>query len=349
MRRATKHLVMAREDLPAQYRPANQLRLVRDRAANPTPGDPADFLPGLGQVQSGNGRSDNGLGRPGSMQRFQHALAEVTAAREQKRRGGWLRPGAPAKVPTLKVVLAWAGNSIAAERQKIQDAFGLVPLSAWNKREAYTTTAWGDDAQALHAALSKQPIVSIVGIERLDAPPKLIARDVTYAGTPWEFVATIRRPAPNERWVITRKQTPSGTRFAATLYRKDAGKESEIIRTDNLASEATAREYIRAIEVRGGDYGAKGHPKRVVFWNAIQRRLAKANAAPPPARPEIVPYVAIPGGPNPNRYQPSDDVTNLTPAEIRKVELDGLGQLAIGPLGIAALALGGVYLLSRNR
>jgi hypothetical protein len=348
MRRSTKHLVMAREDLPAQYRPANQLRLVRDRAVNGTPSDPEQFMPGLGQVQSGNGRTDNGLGRPGSMQRFQHALAEVTAQREQQRRGGWLRPGAP-KVPTLKVVLAWAGNSIAAERQKIQDAYGLVPLATWNKREAYTTTAWGGDVQALHAALSKQPIVSVVGIERLDHRPQLVAHDVTEGGTDWEFVATIRRPAPNERWVITRRQTPSGTRFATTLYRKEAGGETEVIRSDNLASEATAREYIRATEVRHGDYGAVGRPKRVVFWNTIQRRLARANAAPRPANPEIVPYVPIPGGPRPDRYQPSDDVTNLTPAEIRKVELDGLSGVAVGPLAVAALAIGGFLYLTKHR
>lgn len=349
MRRSTRHLVMAREDLPAKYRPGNQMRLERSRAANATPGDPQDFLPGLGDVQSGNGRTDNGLGRKGSMDRFQHALAEVHAQRMAKTRGGWLSRPTSTKVPTIKVILAWAGNSIFAERQKIIDAFGLIPLASWNKRESYTTTAWGTNTEGLLKALQQQPIVSTIGAEVLGGKPVLVAHDVTIGGTNWEFVATIARPIAGERWVITRRQTPSGTRFAATLYRKTPNGEDELIRSDNLANEITAREYIRSYEVEQGDYGAVGKPKRVAFWNTIQRRFAPANAAPLPANARPIQFVPSPAPQRPGSYQPSGNVTNLTPHEIREVELQGLGALATGPLLVAGMAIAGIIMLAKNR
>lgn len=341
---------MAREDRPAKYRPGNQANLVRSRAANATPGDPADFLPGLGQVQSGNGRSDLGLGRKGSMDRFQHALAEVHAQRQAKATGNALKPSNATKVPTIKVVLAWAGNSIFADRQQIVQMFGLIPLASWNKRETYTTTAWGTDVKGLLAALNKQPIVSTIGAEVLNHKPVLVAHNVTEGGTDWEFVAGINRPIAGEQWIITRRQTPSGVKFAVTLYRKNAGGgEDELIRSDNLMSEATAREYIRSWEVRQGDVGAVGHPKRVGFWNAIQRRLAPSQAAPLPQNARPVAYVPSPAPGRPDAFQPSGNVTNLTPHEQRMVELQGLGAVAIAPLAVAGLALAGFYLLVKNR
>lgn len=310
-RRPAQAVVMAREDLPAKFRPGNQARLVRARATHETPSDPADFLPGLGAVQSGNGRSDLGMGRRGEQRRFNSMLTEVTEQRYEKARAAAIAPQKrkPGQARGLLVVLSWAGNSIFAERQAVVRAFQLQPVATWGTRQTYSTTKWGSDAARLKSDLDMQPIVSVFSIKPLVGRAKLLEHVSDTTATPWLFVSKIQRPIPEEFWVVTKRNNGVEEIYAATLYHTVGGEDKQVVRTDNLATEKAAQQYIKAYEVSRGDTGAVGHPHRVAFWNSIDRKT----------RP--------PGNPN----------------------LNGLGAVAPSPIAIAGLALVGAYLLIKNR
>lgn len=57
----SRNHVMARESIPAAYRPSNQARLERSRASNPAASERDAYLPEQGEVRWGNSRGDNGL------------------------------------------------------------------------------------------------------------------------------------------------------------------------------------------------------------------------------------------------------------------------------------------------
>lgn len=369
MYRPSKNLVVAREDLPARFRPGNQARLM---PTAPSPGavlvntDTASMLPGMGEVRSGNGTGSNGLASGSADLRLQQAAA-IGKARDAARQAQITATGKPtanarpvirmsmtdalAAMPAapaqgaLVIQLMWAGDSIAAERTKLQRMYDMRPLKAWNKYQTFVTSRWGNDAHAAQAELNRQPIIQVVGIAPYQAQPTPI---IAQPGIQWENVASIPRAGDRTRWTISKAITPTGTRYAVSLYRDRKTSTDLIVRSDNLATEADARNYIKAYEVRHGNLAQPGRPNATLFWAGLRRETAGNHGAAARRSSSLVPFVNSPAPYNPAAFEPSG-YSNLTPAEARKVRLDGLGTMDMGAMTIAALAIGGVFLLTKNR
>jgi hypothetical protein len=303
------------------------------------------MLPGMGEVRYSNGMSSNGLLSGAAERRFISTLAGQRA--EHASRLAQLQatgspnaqsrpvitvplmqalaalPGAP-RSAALTVRLAWAGNTLAAERQSVREMYQLRPVKNWGKLETYVTDFFGTDATLLKNTLGRQPIVSIYSVT------PYIGEVQTPATAPvqqWEHVDTLERPN-GTRWIISKTQTPS-LRFAVTLYRRNGDNDDQVIRSDNLASERSAREYIRSYEVRVGDLAQVGRPARVAYWNGILGRGRDAGASGALARASRSGFSVV------NALQPVDGL--------------GVEPAALPAWGIAVLALGAVALLARNR
>lgn len=163
----------------------------------------------------------------------------------------------------------------------------------------------------------------------------------------WEHVQTVSRGG-NSRWIITKHA--NGKRYAVALYRTTPKGDDEVVRSDNLASAKDAHEYIRAYEIRRGNGG-----KRAQFWGNLAKKPTKAAAFDAQARRSMAfqtvkatPFVSSPAPTAPDAYAPAGH-SNLTAREQASLSIDGLGSIAIAPLGLAALAIGGFILLTKNR
>jgi len=357
MIRPSKNLVIATERAPAQFRPANQMLLVPDHSANPQPGDPQSMLPGMGEVRLGNGFGSNGLSSGAADTRLAARILKMRLD-QAKHLHGVQQAGAPngksrpvmtmalnralADLPAapaqgaLEVDLSFAGNSLQAEQWKIKEALGLRPIKAFGKKQTFVTTVFGSDAGALHAALAAQPIVSILDI-RTYTP----AAEVTPVAPRlmWEHVDTIDVPTGEGlRWIITKAATSSGYRYCVTLYRHRADSDDEVVRSDNLADERTARDYIAAYEVKQNNFGGYKRPRRTLMWNGILRQGGDAGLTNAAARASRTGFT-----------------TMNTPSSAASMK--GLGAdaapapttSAIPMWVVAAAAIGGVFLLTKNR
>lgn len=331
MYRPSKHLVVASEDTPAIYRPSNQLRLVPARPANPQLA--SSMLPGMGNVQSGNGVSSLGLQSKAADRRLAHAVQQSRAGAAIQQRMAQRASGVAQPMPgALQVSFSWAADSIAATRQKIIDMYGLQPIKGFGSLQTYVTTAFGSDMEALQDALCSQPIVKVYDVQPY-IPQVAPTVDLNAPQVPtWEHVRTQQRPDGNSRWITTKLVTPSGTRFAVTLYRTEGGNDTQVVRSDNLATDADAAGYIKSYEVKTGDIADAGHAKRTVYWNSFLRG-------------------------NQASGQQVDSVNGKLPpvmlrrtAAVRDVQpMNGLGELAKSPLVFAAFLFAGVYLLAKHK
>lgn len=369
MYRPSQNIVIARDLSPAQFRPSNQARLVPSHAANPSPSDPASMLPGMGEVRHANGISSNGLAGGAADRRFAYALAGVRhramMIQAAGRAGAPSRPiittsfaqalaalpGAPGQ-SLLRVDLAWTGRSVAAERAKVLSMYGLRPIKAWGSVQAFVTEAFGQDETSLREALAKQPGLKVVRVSVYvpETSPAPVA-----AAPSWSVVEEHERKG-GYKWVISKQPTAAGgQRFAVTLYRGRGSAVDEVVRSDDIATLDSAREYIRAYEVRRGDFATNGKAGAWPFWqNSLRKsRTSAANSAPAASRASMNGFAVInaPAPQAPDADEPRG-YTNVTAHEAKMLALDGLGrlgELAMGPLGIAAIAIGGFIFLSKNR
>jgi hypothetical protein len=349
--RNSKNLVVASDNHPAVFRPGNQARLVPARSANPSPSQPSDFMPGMGAVQSGNGISSNGLASGAADARFQSLLLNARQRQAQMLAGG--SPNAPARpvmtmsiaqslaaLPSapgsgaLQIDLAWAGDSIAAERAEIIRMYQLKPAKPFGKIQTYVSYYWGTDADAAKTELARQPIVSVANVRLWEPRQPVTPRAPEY---PWKFVQGIKRP-DGSRWIITTATTPTGTRFAAALYRSKGESDDEIVRTDNLATADAAREYIRAYEVKAGNLAQDGRPKRTVYWNSgLKTPYAGAQNATTRASMNGFTLKGMGTYVDASAYQ---GVNGL---------LGSLGSLAASPLILGGLAIGALFFLNKAK
>ena len=99
--------VMAREDTPAEYRPNQQARLVPSQATNFS--NTNDMIPGMGDVQSGNGYSDNGLAKKGDAQDFntrvRHMHNQMQSKLKQVQKAGSPNMPPQAQIETMEQAL----------------------------------------------------------------------------------------------------------------------------------------------------------------------------------------------------------------------------------------------------
>ncbi len=298
MYRPNKNLVMAKEQGLAHFRPANQMLLVPDHSANPQPGDPQSMLPGMGEVRQGNGFGSNGLvsGAADARMaknilgmRMTQALVQQAGSPNGKSRPVMTMslsraladlPSAPQQ-GALEVDLSFAGNSLQSEQWLLKQGLGLRPIKAFGKKQTFVTTQFGNDADALKYALARQPDISVIDIRAYEP-----AAEITPVAPRllWEHVDTLDIPGTNMRWIITRAPTSTSYRYCATLYRHRADSDDEIVRTDNLADEVTARAYIKSYEVQQGNFGGAGHPNKTLFWNGSMRQGGDAGLTNAAAR-----------------------------------------------------------------
>ncbi len=365
MYRPSKNLVVARESLPAFYRPSNQMLLVRSNSANPQPGDPQSMLPGMGEVRLGNGFGSNGLASGAADTRLAQHI--VSMRMQQAERASLVQssgtpngrsrpvmtvalnraladlPAAPSQ-GALQVDLSWSGNSLQSEQWIVRDALGLRPIKAFGKKQTYVTTTFGTDIDALQDALKAQPIISVLGVQVYSAPA------VVNAVAPqllWEHVDTIDIPTGEGlRWIITRAPTSTGFRYAVTLYRHRADSDDEVVRSDNLADEQSARDYIKSYEVKQNNFGGVGRPRRTLMWNGMMRKGGDANIASAAARASRAGFSVI-NAPGPEAAR--------SPARISAGDMaagtSGLGAVvgSIPPLVLVAAAIGAFVLLTKHR
>jgi len=305
MIRPNKHLVIARETLPAHYRPSNQVRLVPAHSANPAASDPQTMLPGLGEVRMGNGMHSNGILSGKAEGRFARNIVEIRKKQAERQHQ-----------------VQSSGSPNGRSRPMIN-----VPLAT---------------------AMQSLPSAPIQAME---------------PATKWEHIDTLQRP-DGTRWVITKSVTPIGSRVAVALYRSRGDSDDEVVRSDNLAGESDAREYIRAYETQLGDFAGVGRPRRTSYWNGILRRgkdSGAAGASDARARTSRQDFSVINAKPASGgwsrlqRRRAADagvvDAPRPPPVMVRKghAGLDGVHGAALPAWAIALGAIGVVVLLTKNR
>lgn len=151
MFRPNRHLVVATERLPAQFRPSNQALLVPGRSANPSVSSPADFMP-MGQVRVANGAGDNGLSTPRTLARFQSALNAVARARASKIQ----KTGVPTALPSSTVSyydFQGAASAMPAAPGSGKKLVAQIPRTNNSSWRIYSWDRYGK--QVFEAELSK--------------------------------------------------------------------------------------------------------------------------------------------------------------------------------------------------
>ncbi len=134
----------------------------------------------------------------------------------------------------------------------------------------------------------------------------------------------------------------------AQLLQSSPSGQQVLAQSPVLATEADARNFIQAHEFQrtnvvpdtwnkngfNRDLFAKTHRSPGTAVNVSTNALARGS--------QMVPYVQAPPAVDPGEYEP-DGYSNMTPKEIERLELDGLGDAtlptgALVAVGIAALA-----------
>ncbi len=179
------------------------------------------------------------------------------------------------------------------------------------------------------------------------------------------MVSRIRRDN-RTAWQINRFMQYGQPVFEAALVASGPNGQDVIDQSPTLATETDARNFIQSHEFQRTNVvpdtvNVHGF-NRDLFAKTFKRKdtAANANTSAMSRGSQMVPFVMSPAPQAPESYEP-EGYSNLTPHEVRMLELDGyvespayqgsngLGALDSKSMLLAALAVGGLYFLMRNR
>jgi hypothetical protein len=185
-------------------------------------------------------------------------------------------------------------------------------------------------------------------------------------GTGKEMVARIRRDN-NTSWQINKFLQYGQPVFEAVLVESTGSGQQALDQSPPLNTETDARNFIQAHEFQRTnvlpDTFNRASFERSLFDKTFKRKDVNATTSAMARMSQVEPYVDSPAPQAPESYQPTG-YSNLTPHEVRMLELDGVGAYVESPayqgsnglgaldtksLFVAAAAVGGLIFLLRTR